>query len=73
METKIIRIKNFVNEQDADKIAHALQHVWGIGQLDVNLKRGEATISFDKNMASYEDFVQAIHESGYAVEDGELQ
>ncbi|WP_062237320.1 heavy-metal-associated domain-containing protein [Fictibacillus sp. FJAT-27399] len=73
METKIIKIKDIVNEQDADKIAHVLQHVWGIGQLDVNIKRGEATISFDKNMASYEDFVQAIHESGYAVEDGGLQ
>lgn len=70
LEAKIIKIKGLENEQDADTISNALQHVWGIGQVDVNISRGEASISFDPSMASYEDFLQAIHERGYVVEDG---
>ncbi|MDN4074507.1 MULTISPECIES: heavy-metal-associated domain-containing protein [Fictibacillus] len=69
METRMIKIKDCKNEQDADKISQALQHVWGIGPFHINHERGEASISFDKKMASYEDFIQAIHERGYSVEE----
>ncbi|SDN07005.1 Copper chaperone CopZ [Fictibacillus solisalsi] len=69
MEAKSIKIKGLENEQDANTISNALHHVWGIEKVDVNISRGEASISFDPNMASYEDFLQAIQESGYAVLD----
>lgn len=56
------------NEQDVDKVQSALKGVWGVSQVAVSLPNQEATLSFNENSASYEDFLQAIKDTGFNYE-----
>jgi copper chaperone len=56
------------NEQDANKVQSALKGVWGARHVDVSLPNQEATFSFNENSASYEDFLQAIIDTGFNYE-----
>lgn len=53
------------NQEDANKILEAIEHVWGITKVEVNLSKSEAIFSFDERMASVQDFKQVIMESGF--------
>ncbi|MBR8645677.1 hypothetical protein KEH51_21700 [[Brevibacterium] frigoritolerans] len=39
----------------------------GHSRADVNKESGEARIGYDKNAASFQDFQQAIRDSGYDI------
>lgn len=67
MKNSVFIIKDMVNQQDADKVLNALLDVWGIGSAEVNLKDRNAVISYDERMASYQDFEQAIIDTGYEI------
>lgn len=53
------------NQEDANKILEAIEHVWGITKVEVNLSNSEAIFSFDERMASVQDFEKVIMESGF--------
>lgn len=65
METRVVTVKNMTNQEDANKILEAIEHVWGITKVEVNLSKSEAIFSFDERMASVQDFKQVIMESGF--------
>ncbi|PLS09557.1 heavy-metal-associated domain-containing protein [Neobacillus cucumis] len=67
METRVVTIKNMANQQDANKVLEAIEHVWGNTQAEIDLSKGKAIYSFDENMASGQDFEQAIMDLGYEI------
>ncbi|WML48050.1 copper chaperone [Neobacillus sp. PS3-34] len=69
MENGVLKVRNIQNQQDADKILEALNHVWGIDKVEINQTKGEASFAYDERMASTEDFVQAVKDSGFEVTD----
>ncbi|WP_110927956.1 heavy-metal-associated domain-containing protein [Bacillus massiliglaciei] len=62
----MIKIANMTNGQDAEKVHQTLQSVWGVRQVDVSVHKQEASVSFNENAASFEDFLQALKETGYS-------
>ncbi|MGG3563858.1 heavy-metal-associated domain-containing protein [Neobacillus rhizosphaerae] len=71
METRVVTVKNMANQQDANKILKAIEHVWGITKAEVNLSKSQASFSFDEKMASVQDFEQAMIESGFEITNQE--
>ncbi|UFJ41721.1 heavy-metal-associated domain-containing protein [Brevibacillus humidisoli] len=75
MMTRNIVVQGMADQQDADKVSHALREVWGIRKVDVSLDKGEATFTYDENAASFEDFQQAILDCGFEIytENGKVE
>jgi len=67
MEKGTIKIDGISTQQDVDKILNALHDVWGVRKAVVNMNRNEAEVSFDEKAASFQDFEQAIIDTGYRV------
>lgn len=59
------------SQADGEKVESAIRDVWGIRSVDVNVKQGEAILSFDEKAGSFIDFEQAIADCGYQIEDPE--
>lgn len=57
--------------EDAKRVSEVLHDIWGIRKVEVQLDKGEATISFDENAASIQDFQQAVVDSGFEVKNDE--
>jgi len=72
MVTKTIAIRGMNDQEDAEKVSHALHEVWGINKAEVSLARKEAVFTYDETAASFRDFRQVILDLGYEVkkEDG---
>lgn len=70
MEEAVVTIKNMQNQTDADKVLNALEDVWGIGRVEVDLQRSKAIFTFDNRMASLQDFERALLDTGYEVGSG---
>ncbi|PLR79282.1 hypothetical protein CU633_00685 [Bacillus sp. V3-13] len=68
METGVFFVKNMSNQQDADKVLNTLLDVWGIGRAEVHLENHQAVFTYDKRMASYQDFQYALIDRGYHAE-----
>lgn len=73
MEEAVVTIKNMQNQTDADKVLSALEHVWGIGRVEVDLQRNKAIFTFDNRMASLQDFERALLDTGYEVASGSIE
>jgi copper chaperone CopZ len=67
METCFVVVKNMMNQDDANKVLEAIERVWGLGQVEVNLSKKEAKFTYDERMASLQDFEQAIKDTGFEI------
>ncbi|MFC0271085.1 heavy-metal-associated domain-containing protein [Metabacillus herbersteinensis] len=66
METKkTLLLKKMNTEEDAKRISEILHDVWGIRNVEIQLDTGKATVSYDEDAASIQDFQQAITDSGH--------
>lgn len=72
---KTILLKGMNTPYDAERVSEVLHDVWGIRKVELQLDKSEASISFDENAASLQDFQQALVDSGYEVknEDGPIK
>ncbi|MBH8599612.1 MULTISPECIES: heavy-metal-associated domain-containing protein [unclassified Thermoactinomyces] len=68
MKKETIKIKGMKNKEDLEKVLAGLQDVWGVRQVDIDLSRGEAVLSFNEKSASLHDFKQAVINTGFQVE-----
>lgn len=66
METITITITGMNNEDDVRTVANAIQDLPHIGQLDISVERGQATIEFGR-FISVEDILRAIEDSGFGA------
>ena len=73
MEEGQIKVGGMNSEEDVDNVKHALKEVWGVRSAEVSLTNGEVKFSYNENSASYEDFLQAIKDKGYTIEDENKQ
>lgn len=69
MEKGAVHIEGMKNEQDVNKVLHAIKEVWGLRDVDISLSDHMATFSYDENAASYIDFVQAIKDTGFNINE----
>lgn len=67
MQNGMIKVEGLHSQQDADKILHALNEVWGVLRAEVNVTNREAIFSYDKKAASKQDFEAAIIDSGFTI------
>ncbi|MDQ0202050.1 copper chaperone [Neobacillus ginsengisoli] len=67
LETGVVTVKNMVNQQDADKVLQAIEHVWGLNRAEVIFSKSQAIFTYDERMASSQDFEQAIIETGFEI------
>ncbi len=69
MVTRTIVIQGLNNQEDADKVNHALHGVWGIHMAEISLARKEAVLTYDETAASFMDFQQAILDLGFGMQE----
>ena len=67
MATGVVTVRNMVNQQDADKVLQALEHVWGLSRAEVIFSKSQAVFTYDERMASPQDFEQAIIDTGFEI------
>lgn len=67
MQKGKLKITGMETQKDADNVLTAINNVWGVRAAEVNFTSREALISFNEEAASYNDFEQAVKDSGYGV------
>lgn len=73
---KSIFINNMNTHEDADHVSKVLHDIWGIRQVEVQLDKKSAIITYDEKAATIQDFHQGIVENGFFVmneEDGSIE
>lgn len=73
MEEAVVVVKNMQSQDDANKVLNTLQDVWGIGRAETDLQHNQAIFTYDKRMASLEDFERALLDAGYEVGRGTIE
>ena len=68
METIIIKISGMKDEDDVRTVANAIQDLPHIGQLEISLERGEASIEYGR-FISPEDILRSIEDAGFAASE----
>ncbi|WP_170008135.1 heavy-metal-associated domain-containing protein [Bacillus fonticola] len=71
MEDGLIKVEGMTNEHDAEKVLHALNEVWGVRKAEVSLSNQTASFRYNEKAASYEDFLQAVEDTGFTIEEGD--
>ncbi|WP_052947656.1 heavy-metal-associated domain-containing protein [Aneurinibacillus tyrosinisolvens] len=69
MVTKKVSVPDMKAQQDAERIDKVLKDVWGVRQVEINLPTKEIILMYDEKAASYEDFQQALYETGFEAHD----
>lgn len=69
MPTEQLRIRGIRDQQDVQRVRHALGEVWGILDVKVDAARSEVAFTYDERAGSPEDFRQALRSSGFSIED----
>lgn len=64
METIIVAISGMKDEECVRAVANAIQDLPSIGQIEVSLERGEASIEHGR-FVSHDDILRAIVDAGY--------
>lgn len=67
MPTERLGVAGIRDDNDAQRVRHALSEVWGIQQVVIDPSRGEVMFSYDERAGSREDFLQAIRSSGFEI------
>lgn len=49
------------------KVAHALEAVAGVSDVEISLSAGEATVQYDEHLASPDQMESAVKVAGYGV------
>lgn len=67
MVTRTIAVQGMADPNDANKVSNALHEVWGVRKVEVSAETGEAVLTYDEKAASFEDFQQAILDTGFEI------
>lgn len=68
MQTEIVKVTGMTCGGCISTVTHALKAVSGVGDVDVSLSAGEATVQFDERLTSPEKLKSAVNGAGYGVD-----
>ena len=68
MQTEQIAVIGMTCGGCTSKVTHALKAISGVGNVNVSLPKGEATVEFDENLTSSAQLKSAVQNAGYGVE-----
>lgn len=68
MQTEILKVTGMTCGGCTSKVTNALAGVAGVGEVDVSLSAGEATVRFDGHLTSVEALKSVLSAAGYGVD-----
>ncbi len=70
MQTEIVKVTGMTCGGCISTVTQALKAVSGVGDVNVSLSAGEATVKFDERLTSAEKLKSAVKGAGYGVDAG---
>ena len=68
MQTELLKVTGMTCGGCASKVAHALEAIDGVGEVNVSLSAGEATVKYDDRRTSSDRLKSAVKGAGYGVD-----
>lgn len=68
MQTERLKIAGMSCGGCTGKVTDALKAISGVGEVNVSLSAGEATVQYDERLTSLEQLKAAVKDAGYAVD-----
>jgi len=68
MQTEIVKVTGMTCGGCISNVTQALKAIGGVGNVDVSLSAGEATVQFDERQASLDQLKSAVKDAGYGVD-----
>ena len=67
MQTEHLKVTGMTCGGCTSKVTNALKAIAGVGNADVSLSAGEATVQYDERLTSPEQLKSAVKGAGYGV------
>lgn len=68
MQTELLKVIGMTCGGCISKVTSALKTVPGVGDVNISLSAGEATVQFDERLTSPDQLKSAVKSAGYGVE-----
>ena len=68
MQTEQIQVTGMTCSGCTNNVTRALKAIPGVGDVNVSLAAGEATVQYDERRASLEQLKSAVKSAGYGVD-----
>ncbi len=68
MKTETVKVTGMTCGGCTSKVTNALKAVVGVGEANVSLSAGEATVQYDERLTSPEKLKSAVKGAGYGVD-----
>ena len=68
MQTEIVKVTGMTCGGCISNVTHALKAIPGVGEVDVSLSAGEATVQYDERRTSPDQLKTAVKGAGYGVD-----
>ena len=68
MQTEIVKVTGMTCGGCISKVTNALKAIAGVGDANVSLSDGEATVQYDEHVTSPEKLKSAVKGAGYGVD-----
>ena len=68
MQTEIVKVTGMTCGGCTSKVTDALKAISGVGEAEVSLSAGEATVQYDERLTSPEKLKSAVKSAGYGVD-----
>lgn len=68
MQTELLKVTGMTCGGCTSNVAHALKAIPGVGDVNVSLADGEATVQYDQRLTSPDQLKSAVKGAGYGVD-----
>ena len=68
MQTEIVKVTGMTCGGCTSKVTDALKAIAGVGEAEVSLSAGEATVQYDERLTSPDQLKSAVKGAGYGVD-----
>ena len=68
MQTENLKVTGMTCSGCTSNVTHALKAIAGVGDVEVSLSTGEATVQYDEHRTSPEQLKLAVKGAGYGVD-----
>jgi copper chaperone len=68
MQTEHMNVTGMTCGGCTSKVTRALKSIFGVGDVDVSLTAGKATVQYDERLASPDQLISAVKDAGFGVD-----